>query len=157
MKTALRSLVIMVAATSVVAAFAQDQAGVDKQYAKLKAAYWKENYKQAIGVFGTNFVWIKPMGEKVGYREFANQLKGMFDLTDLEFHTVDMKNDSYSFTGDEAMVRSNKHISYSQRINGKMVRSHIHMETVDTWRRGAGGWKLHKIQVLSQEEKNDGR
>jgi hypothetical protein len=156
MNTAIRTLVCASLATMAVIASADHHEGIERQYAKLKQAYWKENYKQAISVFGTNFTWIKPMGERVGYKAFAANLKSMFDLTDLQFHTVDMKNDSYSVTGDEAMVRSDKHISYSQRINGRMVRSHVHMQTVDTWRRGPGGWKLYKIQVLNQEESNDG-
>jgi len=156
MRTAIRIVLCASLATLSLAASADHHEGIERQYAKLKQAYWKENYKQAIGVFGTNFTWVKPMGERMGYKAFANHLRSMFDLTDLKFHTVDMKNDSYSVTGDEAMVRSDKNISYSQRIGGRMVRSHVRMQTVDTWRRGPDGWKLFKIQVLNQEESNDG-
>lgn len=156
MKTATRALGVLAVAAMAMTSLAQDRTGVDRQYAKWKKAYWNESYSQAISVFGTNFTWIKPMGEKVGYREYAAGLKKMMSLTDLEFKVVDMKNDSYSFTGNEAQVRSNKHISYSQRINGRMVTAHVHMDTVDTWRRGPGGWKLFKVQVLSQENENDG-
>lgn len=156
MKTSLRSLICIAAASACFTAHADHHMDLEKQYGKLKAAYWKHNYKQAISLFGTNFIWVKPMGEKVGYKDFAADLKKMFGAPGLEFNTVDIKNDSYSITGDEAMVRSSKHMSYSQRISGRMVTAHKKMDTVDTWRRGPGGWKLYKVQVLSQEEHNEG-
>lgn len=135
---------------------ADHNSSLNSQYAKLKKAYWQTDYKKAISVFGTNFTWIKPMGEKVGYTEFASGLRRLFDAPGIRFRTVDMKNDSVNVNGEEAWVRSSKRIVYSQRISGRNVTSTIQMETVDTWRHSPAGWKLFKIQVLSQTEDNSG-
>lgn len=137
-------------------ALAQNDTSLNNQYAKLKKAYWKTDYRQAISFFGSNFTWVKPMGEKVGYTEFAAGLRRLFNSPGMHFNVVDMKNDSVNVTGDEAMVRSDKKLQYTQHIDGRNVTSTITMATVDTWRRSPAGWKLFKIQVLSQSEQNSG-
>lgn len=129
---------------------------LNNQYAKLKKAYWRADSRAALSLFGTNFTWVKPMGEVVRYPEFANNLRRLFDAPGIRFRVVDMKNDSVNVNGDEAWVRSHKTLKYQQRIDGRMVTSNIAMETVDTWRRSPAGWKLFKIQVVDQTESNDG-
>ncbi len=135
---------------------ADHNASLNNQYAKFKKAYWQTDYKRAVSVIGNNFTWVKPMGEKVSYSEFTSDLRRLFESPGIQFRTVDMKNDSVNVNGDEAWVRSSKRMVYSQKINGRSVTSTIQMETVDTWRRSAAGWKLFKIQVLSQTQDNSG-
>jgi hypothetical protein len=147
---------ILVAVGSAASAGADDRSSLERQYAGLKKAYWNKDASRTLGYFNENFTWTKPMGEVVSRSEFAAELKRMLHAPRLRFEVLDMKNDSYDFTGDEARVRSSKHFVYTEWVDGRTVRVNLNMQTVDTWRRSPRGWGLYKVEVLNQTEDHGG-
>lgn len=153
----MKKLMLLVPMALVAIQVSADQSGgiaaIEKQYAKLKVAIVAKDMERVMRLCTSDFVWVLPSGQSMGRKEFQTMMSGQMAMKGLTFHKVSMKNDSFGFMGNECRVRCSSDLNMSAIMDGKRMSMTSLSESVDTWRRTPKGWKICKVEVLSDVQK----
>lgn len=130
----------------------KDIAAVEKGYQKLIQLIKKKDARGLIAFCTPDFSWTNPNGQVMRGKEFAEMMKSQMSAPGLKFHTVEMKNDSYGFMGDECAVRNTTIIKMSMKMNGQTMTMTGISEGVDTWRKTPRGWRPCRVQIVKETQ-----
>ena len=148
-----RALVLVVIATfaiSVSADQASDKKSLDAAYGRLTAAIKRKDVKALMGMVTSDFSWIDAQGKVMDRGAFFAMCKKEFGNPNMKFISLVMTNDSYDFDGTIARVRTRTAGSVSMKMGGQAMKMSSKSEGVDTWQKTPAGWRVKKVEVVSE-------